>query len=162
MKLEIKTLTLEQVVKETQKYLKLYISKEKKKLKQLYKRKQEIFEHWNGKCWTGMTEDLYREKDELLRKIPKLESTLKFWESGHFNDIFKNLNTSVNKLSKDILVRFLTYSKYANVYDYCSVCGKQLDLKEKFIYIPFSFCVEYDCGITICKNCVKKMEEKLK
>lgn len=44
----------------------------------------------------------------------------------------------------------------------CNVCGKQVNPDENIIIFSFSFCDEYDCGMNICHDCLKRLENKLR
>jgi hypothetical protein len=41
----------------------------------------------------------------------------------------------------------------------CSDCGKYVD---KWIETEFSFCDEYDCGMSLCKECASKLINLIK
>ena len=46
---------------------------------------------------------------------------------------------------------------------YCQICGENFRLDEEFLYLKFSFCDEYTCGITMHKDfkkCMKKISDK--
>ena len=38
----------------------------------------------------------------------------------------------------------------------CSSCGKYVD---KWIETKFSFCEEYGCGMSLCKECANKLKD---
>ncbi len=40
----------------------------------------------------------------------------------------------------------------------CALCGKKWKIDEKFIRLEFSFCDEYNCGMSICSDCPKIRE----
>ena len=44
----------------------------------------------------------------------------------------------------------------------CQVCGYHPKPDEKMMHFDFSFCSEYECGLTICKNCLKRLAKELK
>jgi len=41
----------------------------------------------------------------------------------------------------------------------CSSCDKYVD---RWVETDFSFCDEYGCGISLCKECVKKLNNLIK
>jgi hypothetical protein len=41
---------------------------------------------------------------------------------------------------------------------YCQICGENFGLDEEFVSMSFSFCDEYDCGMSIHKICPKLQE----
>lgn len=40
----------------------------------------------------------------------------------------------------------------------CSDCGEEV---EKWISATFSFCDEYDCGMSLCQKCAGKLRDKI-
>lgn len=40
----------------------------------------------------------------------------------------------------------------------CSDCGEQTD---KWITTTFSFCDEYECGMSLCRKCASKLRDKI-
>ena len=42
---------------------------------------------------------------------------------------------------------------YGSSKGYCQICGENFKLDEKFRVLTFSFCDEYDCGMSIHKKC---------
>ena len=44
----------------------------------------------------------------------------------------------------------------------CNICERIPALDEQFLHLEFSFCDEYNCGMYICKGCLKSMWKKVK
>ena len=65
----------------------------------------------------------------------------------------EKLNKSTEEVHKDTSNRKIE----------CQICGHEFKgLDEKFIYMDFSFCQEYSCGMIICLDCPKLKELKEK
>ncbi len=80
------------------------------------------------------------------------------WEKRCSKEVMLSENSPVEhvyyKMTK-------TFEEIKEKYPYetlqpCSSCGKTVD---KWIKTEFSFCNEYDCGISLCKECVGKLKE---
>lgn len=43
----------------------------------------------------------------------------------------------------------------------CNVCGREVEPDEKLIFLCFSFCDEYSCGMNICSVCLRSLSKML-
>lgn len=73
------------------------------------------------------------------RKWPLEWMTIQFGETLTENDGFTTI-----------------YGKYQEAD--CNVCGNSPAPDEKIVKFKFSFCDEYECSMTICETCIKKIK----
>ena len=104
--------------------------------------------------------------DEKLRiEIQKCKDTFENWFNGHWS----KRCTREKMLSEDSPIEHVYYKmcksfdevkeKYPlEATERCSSCGKDVS---EWIETSFSFCDEYGCGMTLCRECAETLHKKI-
>jgi hypothetical protein len=108
------------------------VNNEDKKLKTIIKNTKDGFDSWFNSYWSHKCS-----KETMLSKESPLE----------------HVYYKMCKPIKEIKKKYPLEGK-----EQCSSCGKYVD---EWIETSFSFCDEYGCGMSLCKECAKKLYEKM-
>lgn len=113
-----------------------------------------------------MLEWKVRTGDELLRRgIENTKATFDSWYNQHWS----KKCTREEMLSENSPLEHVYYrmtktfeeikAKYpGDALKQCSSCNKYVD---RWLETEFSFCDEYGCGMTLCKECATKLRESI-
>ena len=103
--------------------------------------------------------------EKLRREIQKCKDTFESW----FGSYWARNCTREKMLSPDSPIEHVYYKmcksfdevkeKYPlEATERCSSCGKDVS---EWIETSFSFCDEYGCGMTLCKDCAEILHKKI-
>lgn len=103
--------------------------------------------------------------EKLEKEIERVKNSFDSW----FDKYWKDVISKEKMLSEDSPVLHVYYKMCKSedeikkkfpleAMEECSSCGKYVD---KWIETRFSFCNEYGCGMTLCKDCAEKLRDEI-
>jgi hypothetical protein len=102
--------------------------------------------------------------DKLRSEIERVKAEFDGWYKNHWEkNCSREKMLSENSPVTHIYYKMTkTFKEIKEKYPYealkqCSSCGKYVN---KWIETEFSFCNEYGCGMSLCKECAEKIAKK--